>query len=487
MNSKNLRYLWLVIATVLGFVIGGKWNFPLAAWIAPIFVIRFFRESDKAGRNFLLLWITSAIPTIISWNGATFMSFIHPAAEAGFFLLMAPLGLLPYVIDRMYFRRFGSSAWLTLVYPVAATAMDYFSASGSPFGTFGAGAYSQRDFPAVMQIASVAGLWGITFVVSWIASLANHFWESGFKSARLSLAFAGLLTLILGLSFGRTLRPSQPEATAQVAGFSLPAGKLSEMMNQLQAGSEAEFRQTADELHARELRQIRSMADEGAEIIVLQEGAGMGQSDQVEKLLADASAIAKEKNIYIVLPTFDLGKSPAENVVRIIDPNGNVVLTHVKYGGNDFEGTLKGDGILQTVDTPYGKLSAVICWDADFPNAIKQAGEQNVDLLFVPSNDWLAVKDIHAGMATFRAVENGMTIFRQTGQGVSLVSDAYGKVINRVDMFEENATGFTGIQMVQTPIGSVDTAYTTVGDGFGIAMLIGLVGLLVGLWVTRKK
>jgi apolipoprotein N-acyltransferase len=272
----------------------------------------------------------------------------------------------------------------------------------------------------------------------------------------------------------------------QVAGFSLPAGKMSEMLNQLQAGSEAEFRQTADELHAQELSQIRSMADAGAEIVVLQEGAGMGQSDQVEKLLADASAIAKEKNVYIVLPTFDVGKSPAENVVRIISPNGDVVLTHVKYGGNDFEGTLKGDGILQTVDTPYGKLSAVICWDADFPNAVKQAGEQNVDLLFVPSNDWLAVKDIHAGMATFRAVENGMTIFRQTGQGVSMVSDAYGKVINRVDMFEENAPGFTGIQMVQTPLGSVDTAYTTIGDGFGIAMLIGLLGLLVGLWVTRK-
>jgi hypothetical protein len=48
-----------------------------------------------------------------------------------------------------------------------------------------------------------------------------------------------------------------------------------------------------------------------------------------------------------------LGKSPAENVVRIVDPNGDVVLTHVKYGGNDFESTLKGDSVLQTVDTPY--------------------------------------------------------------------------------------------------------------------------------------
>jgi hypothetical protein len=42
------------------------------------------------------------------------------------------------------------------------------------------------------------------------------------------------------------------------------------------------FRQLVDELHADELNQIRKMADEGANIVVLQEGAGMGTSDQVE-------------------------------------------------------------------------------------------------------------------------------------------------------------------------------------------------------------
>jgi apolipoprotein N-acyltransferase len=484
--NKNLRYLWLVIAAVLGIFVGSKWNFPLAAWIAPVFAIRFFRESEKAGRNFLLLWLASAIPTIISWNGATFMHFIHPAAEAVFFFLMAPLGLLPYVIDRMYYRRFDSSAWLTLVYPVAATAMDYFSASGSPFGTFGAGGYSQRDFPAVMQISSVVGMWGITFAVSWFASLLNHLWEQEFKFTRPTIVFAGLLTIIIGFGFVRILPGHQPEKSVQVAGFSLPAGKFSEMMN-LKMESETNFRQAVDDLHAGELEQIRSMAAQGANIVVLQEGAGLGLTDQVAKLLMDAAWLAKEKQIYIVLPTFDLGKSPAENVVQIIDPNGSVVLRHVKFGGNDFEGTLKGDGILKTVETPHGRLSAVICWDADFPNAIKQAGEQNVDLLFVPSNDWMEVKDIHAGMATFRAVENGMTIFRQTGGGVSSVVDARGRIINRVDMFEEQAAGFTGIQMVKTPIGSVDTVYPLVGDAFGIVMLIFFIALLIGLWVMRRK
>lgn len=485
--NKNLRYLWLAIATVLSLFMGGKWNIPLAAWIMPIFAIRFFRDSDKAGRNFLLMWATSAIVTIIAWNGATATAAIHPNAEPFFFILMAPIGLLPYVIDRLYARRFPNAAWVTLVYPIAATAVDFFSASGSPFGSFGAAAYSQRDFPAAMQIASVIGLWGITFMMSWFASLVNHIWESGFKFTRFALTSAGLLALILGLSLGRILLPTQPKQTATVAGFSLPNGTLHGLLDQLNSGDEAGFRKGADEIHAQQLEQIRKMADEGADIVSLQEGAGLGMSDQVAKFVADASAIAQEKNIYIVLPTFDFGTTPPENKVHIIDPNGDIVLTHVKYGGNDFEGTLKGDGVLQTIDTPYGTLSAVICWDADFPLAIKQAGEQDVDLLFVPSNDWLEVKDIHAGMASFRAVENGLTIFRQTGQGVSSTVDGYGTVLNRVDTFEENATGFTGIQMVKTPIGSVNTLYPSVGDMFGNVMLLGLAGLLIGLWVTRKK
>src|SRR5690606_33199353 len=154
-----------------GLFIGGKWNIPLAAWIAPIFALRFFRESEKAGRNFLLLWLASSIPTIISWQGATFMSKIHPIAEVAFFLITTPIGLIPYVIDRMYYRRFGSTAWLTFVFPIAVTAIDFFSSTGTPFGTFGAAAYSQRDFLSIMQIASVTGLWGITFLINWSASL----------------------------------------------------------------------------------------------------------------------------------------------------------------------------------------------------------------------------------------------------------------------------------------------------------------------------
>lgn len=476
------HYLFLPIIFALNFVaLGGKWNVPLVAWIVPIFALRFYRHSERPGLDFVLLWLATAIPLIISWNGATFFPRI---GEIGFFLAVAPISLIAVVIDRYYHVRFPTSAWMLFIFPIAATALDFFQASGSPFGTFGASAYSQRGFLPVMQIASITGIWGITFVMSLFVSVVNHFWEG--NASPLSWTVAGLIVLILGLGWVRTLLPTQPKQTAVIAGFSLPEGSLSKFIGQFNSEDEAGFRQAVDELHVAELNQIRALAQDGANIVVIQEGGVMGMTDQVEKMIESAGEIAKTENIYIVLPTFDLQQTPPVNSIYIVDPNGDVVLHHIKYGGNMFEGTLKGDGVLQTVDTPYGKLSAIICWDADFPNIVKQAGAQNVELLFVPAQDWLGVRDIHAGMATFRAVENGMTIFRQTGQGVSIVVDAYGTEYNRTDSYADNSTGFNNQQIVTVSIGSVKTLYPSLGDLAGNVILLGLVGLLIGMFFVRK-
>lgn len=478
------NYIYLLITFALNFVgLGGKWNIPLTAWIAPIFALYFFRHSQRPWLDFLLLSLATYIPLVISFSGVTFFPRI---VEIGFFLIVAPIMILPFVIDRYYHIRFPDSAWMIFIFPIAVTAFDFIQAGTSPFGTFGASGYSQRGFPITMQIASVAGIWGITFLMSLFASLMNQIWENGFQFTRLTLTVSCVLALIIGLSWIRTLLPTQPKHEVLIAGFSLPDGTLSKSIAQFKRGDEAGFRQAMDELHKSELNQIHMLAQDGANIVVIQEGGVIGTTDQIEKMLADAGALAKEENIYIVLPTFDIQQTPPVNSIYIVDPNGAVVLHHIKYGGNMFEGSLKGDGVLQTVDTPYGKLSAIICWDADFPNIVKQAGRQNVDLLIIPSQDWLGVRDVHAGMATFRAVENGLTLFRQTGQGVSIVSDPYGKVLNRVDSFEDAATNFVSVQRVSVPITSVSTLYPKLGDMPANVMLLGLLGLFVGMIFTRK-
>jgi apolipoprotein N-acyltransferase len=133
------------------------------------------------------------------------------------------------------------------------------------------------------------------------------------------------------------------------------------------------------------------------------------------------------------------------------------------------------------METPYGTVSAIICWDADYPDVVSQAGRSDVDLLFVSARDWAEVKDIHAQMAVFRAVENGVPIFRQTSNGVSLVVDAYGREINYVDSFD-------GVyeQDVLVPLNATGTVYPEVRDTFGWMAVLGFVGIVIGTWLEGR-
>ncbi len=490
-NHDSRRFLWLAVYAGLLIFVGGRWNLPLAAWLAPVFAIRFYRTGDSAWHGFLWLWLATALPVIVGWHGATAMRHMHPVAEPLFFAATTPISLVPYVLDRRFAHRFAPSLWLTLVFPVAFTAVDFFSAVGSPFGSFGASAYAQRDVTWLMQLTAVTGLWGIAFITSWFASVASFAWEAGFRWQRIGrvvLVYTGVLAVIVGFGMGRLLLAPPAQTDVLVAGFSLPGTQVNDLTA---SGDNRGFEIATRTLHAGQLAQVRSAAEEGAQIVVLQEGAGLGFTADVERLLADAAAIAQQEQVYIVLPTFAIdptNQTQPENIVHIIDPSGVVVLTHTKFGGTQFEGSVAGSGVLQTVDTPFGRLSAVICWDADFPDVMRQAGAQGVDLMFIPSNDWYELRDIHAGMATFRAVENGMAIFRQTGAGVSLVADAYGRIISRVDGFAaEDGKGLAVQQMVWTPSAAADTLYPVVGDSFGWAMQVGLLGLLALLWLTRRR
>ena len=76
-------------------------------------------------------------------------------------------------------------------------------------------------------------------------------------------------------------------------------------------------------------------------------------------------------------------------------PAGDIVLEDLKYGGTLLEGSRPGDRILRTFERPFGTTSGEICWDADFPTTVRQAGRNGTDILSVPSGDRRAVDPLH--------------------------------------------------------------------------------------------
>ena len=89
--------------------------------------------------------------------------------------------------------------------------------------------------------------------------------------------------------------------------------------------------------------------------------------------------------------------------------------------------------MVPVADTALGRLATVICYDMDFPALLRQAGQAQADLLLAPASDWAPVKFGHAQWATFRAIENGVSLVRPTREGLQIAVDHQGRVLASAD------------------------------------------------------
>jgi apolipoprotein N-acyltransferase len=460
----------------------GSWLAPLAAWIAPVLVMRFARD-HKVGRGYLLVLAASILATTIGflsiWLGGLPRPMV-PFLAVGIGFLWS----LPYLADRLINERLpGFSS--TLVYPLATTTIEFLFIHFNPLGTWGATGFTQYGNLPLMQLASVTGMIGITFLMGWFASVANWAWEnrrSGAEVLRGLGVFATVLAIVLLFGFVRlNLAPtSETDETVRVAGItarpnfilwervvelSAPSVTSPAAQQELQSHWDAYFVATAREAQA------------GAKVITWPELSVFTAPSDEASYIAKGQEVAQQNGIYLTIP-FGIVEPETgqrlENKLVMIDPTGAIVMEHIKYGGHIIEGGRRGDGILQTVATPFGMLSAIICYDGDFPTIVQQSGLNGTGLMLVPSSDWFEIDPIHTQMAVFRAIENGMSLVRQTHGGLSIAVDAYGRVLAQSDFF-----GTTDRTMVaQVPVKHVPTLYTSFGRWFEWLFVVGFLGVV---------
>jgi apolipoprotein N-acyltransferase len=477
-------YLWLAIGTMLSLFSSGKWTIPLAAWLVPVFMIRFMR-TQKAFRGFILVWLATYVMVVIAWWGM--MAPGLPIAVNLLILAISALMIvgLSYLADRLLAPRLKGFA-ATLVFPLALTALDFLAVTLNPLiGSFGAQAYNQYGNLALMQLLSVTGMCGVTFLLGWFASVVNWAWERSFDWPRIwrGLAlFAGIMLLVMVYGSARLVFSPAPAGTVRVA--SLTVVELKELSASLD--DREAFRRKTGDARDRYFEQTIREARAGAQIVLWPEGAGMGFVEDEDALIARGKEVAAQEGIYLAIPLTTIYEDPnrlVENKLIIVDPAGDIVLEHLKYGGNLFEGSRPGDGVLRTFESPFGTISGVICWDADFPTTVRQAGRNGTDILLVPGNDWREVDPMHTQMALFRAIENGVSLVRQASNGLSMATDPYGRVLAAMDHF----TASEWVMVAQVPTQGVSTVYSVIGDLFGWLAVVGFVGIVIWAVVQRRR
>lgn len=225
-------------------------------------------------------------------------------------------------------------------------------------------------------------------------------------------------------------------------------------------------------------------ANGGAALVVWPEAGTQYDAALERDFVARARDFAREHRIYLVAGAArvaDNRKAPMENKAMVFTPTGDLAFEYHKAIPVPGEPIIAGDRVIRTVDTPFGRLGVVICFDADFPMLVRQARRQGVDVLAIPANDWRAITPMHGQMARFRAIENGFTIVRAASNGLSLIADSTGTVLASVD--SHSMPG--GIAAARLPVAARNTPYSRIGDAFAIACML-LFAVLASIVLVKR-
>lgn len=455
-----LSQLWLVLGSAVFVFVGWRFNIALAAWLAPLFLIRYFRDGKRwyaALPAVPLLALASYVQLAGGWDLDAWM---YPV-----FSLLRPAALLAGLFaDRALHRRLPRWA-ATLVYPAVSLAVDY-AVSFTPLGSIMAVSATQFGLPAVAQLASITGIWGIGFLSGWTAAVANLAWEeraSFVRARRLVAAWACCLAVVLAFGGARAWLARSGSPTVRVAGVTV------EHARDYWTWIDASTPRPTVEAHAAELAALQdslfdmsaAAAAGGAKIIVWSEGNAVVTPEDRVAFAARASAFAREHGVYLAAAVLELvyGSTLSDNKVVLFAPDGSTVFTYVKTMSWYPTGS---DGILRTVDTPYGRLGAAVCFDMDFPYFARAFARMGADIVLVPSFDSERIRPYHTEVGLFRAVEGGYSVVRQVSAGTSMAVDPEGRVLARQDHF---ATA-DRLMFADVPTRGVRTLYGALGDWF---------------------
>jgi apolipoprotein N-acyltransferase len=143
--------------------------------------------------------------------------------------------------------------------------------------------------------------------------------------------------------------------------------------------------------------------------------------------------------------------------------------------------SVKSDGRLRQLDTPYGRLAAAICYDTDFPRFMAQAGAHRPDVVLSPAGDWRAIDPRHTEIASYRAIEQGFNLFRQSNGGLSAPYDYQGRRLASMDEYQSADLTL----LAQIPTRGTATIYSRLGDWFAWLCVLAVLTLTAFAWARR--
>jgi apolipoprotein N-acyltransferase len=500
------------------------------AWVAPALMLaaalgksgwESFRIGYIAGLAYYLASLYWLLLIPYRWHSIP----LGPAA--GWLSLSAYLALYPAtwvwlsnlngVLSRTWVQRTlwaisGAALWVALEMLVARLF------TGFPWNLLGA---SQYQMTPLIQIASVTGIYGVSFLIVWVSlSLLSAGLMIVLRPTTRSV-WAGeiilpalVVAILFNFGFRQMAREPAPDRTLKVALIqpSIPQTLIWDSSRDM------------DRFHDL-IRLSEQALTNRTDLLVWPEAAVPSFARWNTNVYSAITNLVLQHRVWLILGSDDVARMPPPappdefeyyNASFLVSPDGEFVsryrkrdlvvfgeyiplvrwLPFIKWFTPIEGGFTPGERPVPFVlAKPLVKTSPLICFEDTFPGTAREAADDDTDFLVnLTNNGWFgdsAAQWQHAASAVFRAVENGLPLVRCSNNGLTGWVDAHGRLrdVFRDDHGTIYGPGYliTQIPLLNPGQHRVPTIYHQHGDWFGWAC-VGITGItLAGRILRRHK
>lgn len=443
-----------IVATAAMFYFGNglipRW--PLM-WFAPLPVLLLGLRSE---------WWTAAVAAVAAmllgslnmWSYLTKTLGAPASAWLGIFLTAGLVFAAGVLLFRALVLR--GAVWTGLfALPALWVTSEYVRNVATPHGSAGSLAYSQLKFLAFLQLASITGPWGMSFVLLLFPAaiaIGLHLRQTSPKRA-LQVIGAGVGVVAAVLVFG-AVRLALPQTQTDMVKVGLITSdeKANDRVTDPGADTERLFHDYA--------REAERLATNGARVIVMPEKLGVIRKGGAAATDAVLQSVADRTGVTIVAGVVYVDALAKYNEARIYVPGSVAQRYDKEHMLPPFESNLKPGTALTVLSRPQQKWGVAICKDMDFASPARLYGEAGAGLMLVPGWDFDVDGSWHGHIAVMRGVEDGFTIARAAKNGFLTVSDDRGRIVSEVS---SSSAPFATL-LVDVPAAHSWTVYQLLGD-----------------------
>ena len=440
----------VVTAALFWFGKGLNPYWPLL-WFAPIPVLLY--ASCTA-------WPSAAVTAFLAWffGSLSFWRYFRllgmpPALVAFSFAFEAVVFTLAVLLFRALLRR--GALWSALfAFPVAWVTYEWVRNFALPHGTAGSLAYTQLNFLPFLQLASVTGPWGMSFLLLLFpAAVATglHLRRAAPKQAfRIAGTGFGLVAIVLIFGVVRLATPVQGSRVTVGLIASDEPGNV----------DVAEEGGKTGELFRAYASRAKELAARGAQVIVIPEKLGVMVNSDTKSVDEIFEKLAAVTGATLVAGMVDVSPLVKYNEARVYGPEAPVLSYDKHHMLPQFESELKPGTTLTLLRKRSANWGVEICKDMDFTPLSREYGRKGVGLMLVPGWDFNMDRWWHGHIAVMRGVEDGFSVVRAAKNGYLTVSDDRGRILAET---RSDSASFATL-LTDVPAAHDRTVYLFLGD-----------------------